>query len=60
MKFTVHLCAPVLTWEGVEADTKEEAIAKCEVPPYFGDGTEEARAWIAEEVEPEDKDEEEE
>lgn len=32
MKFTVHLCSPVLTWEGVEADTKEEAIAKCEVP----------------------------
>ena len=25
-KFTVHLCAPVLTWEGVEAETEQEAI----------------------------------
>ena len=54
-KFTVHLCAPVLTWEGVEAETEQEAIDKCPVPQYY-DGAE-PMTYLVEDVTPEEDEE---
>ena len=53
-KFKVTMCVPYLTYEDVEADTKEEAIAKCDVPPEydFNDGP---VIWAAEEQEEENE-----
>lgn len=52
-KFRVTMCVPYITYDGVEAASAGEAIAKCEVPPEydFNDGP---VSWVAEE---EDKDE---
>lgn len=31
-KYTVHLMMPYTTWQNIEADSKKEAISKCEFP----------------------------
>ena len=54
-KFTVHLCAPILTWEGVEAETEQEAIDLCRPPQYFDDS--EPTTYLVEDVTPEEEDE---
>lgn len=33
LKFTVYLMKPVLTWENVEAENEEDAIAQCNSGP---------------------------
>ena len=53
-KFTVHLCAPILTWEGVEAETEQEAIDLCRPPQYFDDS--EPTTYLVEDVTPEEED----
>lgn len=55
-KFTVHLCAPVLTWEGVEAETEQEAIDKCQPPEYYGG---EPTTYLVEDVTPGEEDDDE-
>lgn len=30
--YTVYLLTPYCSWEGVKAETKEEAISKCSIP----------------------------
>ena len=32
-KFTVYLMKPVVSWEGIEADSEKDAIAQCESVP---------------------------
>ena len=32
-KYTVHLLTPYMSWEGVEAKSKKEAIAQCNADP---------------------------
>ena len=54
-KFTVHLCAPVLTWEGVEAETEQEAIDKCQPPEYYGG---EPTTYLVEDVAPKEEENE--
>ena len=53
-KFRVTMRVPYITYDGVEAPTKEAAIAKCEVPPEydFNDGS---VSWVAEEEEDDDE-----
>jgi len=34
-KFTVHFMTAYCTWENVEAENEDEAIAQCEVPAEF-------------------------
>lgn len=54
-KFTVHLCAPILTWTEVEAGTEQEAIDQCRLPQYFDDS--EPTTYLVEDVTPEEEDE---
>lgn len=54
-KFTVHLCAPILTWAEVEAETEQEAIDQCRPPQYFDNS--EPTTYLVEDVTP-DEDEE--
>jgi len=51
-KWTVHFMTAALTWEGVEAETDSEAIAKCGVPCIFD--ANEPQSFIATEEEQED------
>ena len=56
--FTVHLCAPILTWEEVEAETEQEAIDLCRPPQYFDDS--EPTTYLVEDVTPDEGEEEDE
>lgn len=58
--FTVHLCAPILTWEGIEAETEQEAIGMCQVPQYFDDTDVGPTTYLVEETAPEDEEEDDE
>ena len=53
MKYTVHLMTPYCTWEGVEADSEDEAIKKCDIPPEM-DGNERC-TFVADEEDEEDE-----
>lgn len=54
--YDVTFCTPYMTFEGVQADSKEEAIDKCLQPEEVdaGDGP---FAWVAEEVDPNEREE---
>ena len=34
-KFIVQLMTVYMTWEGIEAESEDEAIRQCDIPPEF-------------------------
>lgn len=47
-RFTVTLCTPYVSWEGVEATSKKEAIEMVGLPPGL-DPLDGPIAWVVEE-----------
>ena len=48
-KFTVHLMTPYVTWEDVEAEDSDAAIAKCALEKCYD--INEVSSWLFEEPE---------